>query len=53
MSKLSDLLHKLVTLAPFHSETLANDAHALVDDIEKEWNPATAPEETPEPAPES
>ena len=42
MSALSDLLHSIVDRLPFHSQSQVDDAHALVDDAEKEVSDAVA-----------
>lgn len=47
MSALSELLHKLVDLAPFHEQAAAESAHGLVGDVEKELGLA-APEAKPD-----
>jgi hypothetical protein len=42
MSALTDLLHSIVDKLPFHSQSQADDAHALVDDAQKEISDTVA-----------
>jgi hypothetical protein len=42
MSAFTDLLHSVVDRLPFHSQQQANDAHALVENAEKEISDSVA-----------